>query len=52
MQDNARAHTVRVTQRAISEANISVLPWPAMSSDFNTFEYLRVELKRSIKESL
>lgn len=39
MQNNARPHTARITQRALSEANISVLPWRAMSPDLNPIEH-------------
>lgn len=51
MHDNARAHTARTTQRALTDANITVLPWPAMSPDFNPIEHLWDQLKRSLKEN-
>lgn len=39
-----------VSLRAFSDANISVLPWPAMSSDLNPVVHLWDQLKLSLKE--
>ena len=34
-QYNARFHTARETMYILTQNNINVLPWPAVSTDFN-----------------
>ena len=40
MQDNARAHTARLTTQFLQQNNVNVLPWPAMSPDMNPIEHV------------
>lgn len=51
MQDNARAHTARVTRDALQDAQISVLPWPANCPDLNPIEYMWDLLKRTVRQT-
>ena len=47
-QDNARAHTARLTQQFLQANNIPVLPWPAYSLDLNPIEHLWDYLKQKV----
>ena len=46
-QDNARAHTARITRDFLQQHNIRLLPWPALSPDLNPIEYLWDETKEN-----
>lgn len=50
MHDIACAFTARATQRAVPDANISELPWPAMGPILTRL-HLCDQLKRSLKET-
>lgn len=39
-QDNARAHSARLTMDFMNQNNVQVLPWPAFSPDLNPIEHL------------
>ncbi|GFW93378.1 transposable element Tcb2 transposase [Trichonephila clavipes] len=45
-QDNARPHTVRVTQDFLR--HFQTLPWPARSPDLSPVEHVRDQLKRQM----
>ena len=46
--DNARAHTSRVAVASLEEANIAVMPWPALSPDMAPIEHAWDELGRRV----
>ena len=37
--DNATSHTARYVRDFLEDRNVSVLPWPAKSTDFNPIEH-------------
>lgn len=47
-QDNARAHTARVSMQYLAQQNIPVLQWPALSPDLSPIEHLWDEIGRRL----
>ena len=48
-QDNARAHTARLTMQVLANAHVPVLEWPALSPDLSPIEHLWHELGRGLQ---
>ena len=47
--DNARCHVARLCQVFLKQNHIRVLPWPALSLDLSSIEYLCDELGRRFR---
>ena len=49
-QDNACAHTARLTRDFLQQHNFRTLPWPALSPDLNLIEHLWDEIQRRLND--
>ena len=49
-QDNAYAHTARLTRDFLQQHNFRTLPWPALSPDLNLIEHLWDEIQRRLND--
>ena len=49
MDDNARPHVARICRQFLHRNNVNVLPWPAVSADMNTIEYICDYLGRKVR---
>ena len=50
MQDNAPCHTAKSVQTFLSEENVTVMDWPAQSSDMNPIENIWKLLNERVNE--
>ena len=51
-QDNARAHSARLTQDFLRAQGVDVMDWPAVSPDMNCIEHMWDELGRRLRKRL
>jgi transposase len=51
-QDNARPHVARVVRDYLTQQNVDVLPWPAISSDLSSIEHVWGEMERRLRHLL
>lgn len=51
MQDNARPHTTHVSMTFLEDESISMMDWPARSSDLNPIEHVWDMLCRCVRET-
>jgi hypothetical protein len=48
-QDNARPHVARVVRDYLTQLNVDVLPWPAVSPDLSPIEHVWDEMERRLR---
>ena len=48
-QDNARPHVARVVHDYLTQQNVDLLPWPAVSSDLSPIEHVWDEMERRLR---
>jgi hypothetical protein len=48
-QDNTGPHVARVLRDYLTQQNVDVLPWPAVSLDLSPIELVRDELERPLR---
>ena len=48
-QDNARPHVARVVRDYLTQQNVDVLPWPAVSPDLSPIERIWAEMERRLR---
>ena len=48
-QDNARPHVARVVTDFLTQNNVNVLPWPAISPDLSPIEHVWDEMQRRLR---
>jgi hypothetical protein len=48
-QDNARPHVTRVVREDLTQQNVDLLPWPAVSPDRSPIEHVCDEMERRLR---
>jgi transposase len=48
-QDNARPHVARVGRDYLTQQNVDLLPWPAVSPDLSPIEHVWDEMERQLR---